>query len=89
LLFAEIAAKYKSPFTPVKLADVDTVVELEDPPVFTSANVISPLGGGLSTPLPVKLTSFGSSSASLVSKRSVALFDPVLVGVKLTATFRL
>jgi hypothetical protein len=73
----------------VTLADVETVVELVDPPVCASSNAMSPPGGGLSTPFPVKLTSLGSSSESFVSNCSVPVFVPKELGLKLTATFRL
>ena len=40
--FDEIAARYKSPLTPVKVPEVDTVFELAEPPVSASLKLIGP-----------------------------------------------
>src|SRR5512134_1977320 len=56
----EIAARYRSPLTPVRLVDVWTLTELADPPCCISMNT----GGVIGPPVPVSWMAMGFSSGS-------------------------
>ena len=81
-----IAARYKSPGTPVIAVDVDAVRELVEPPLTTSSNTTCPLPAGTSSPVPLSATSRGFSSGSSLAMLKAAVLNPVDVGLKLTTT---